>query len=86
MRVKRATTFKDNQIVEYFWLGTGPIGDESPVCTGIKDEKTAKLLASAPILLVELEKMLNASLDSRENVRLSVNDLIRVKELVKGLV
>jgi hypothetical protein len=69
-RLKRSTTFRGNDLVEYYWVGTGAIGDESPVCSlqvkvKYNEEQlaNARLIAAAPEMLEALrmcEAMLHA--------------------------
>lgn len=52
-RLKRATHFTQNDLKEYYWVGFGPVGDETPIFKRdlTENEANARLIAAAPDLL-----------------------------------
>ena len=52
------------------------------VNSGMNDEANAQLIASAPEMLAALEMLLNSMLSAQENQRLSVSELVKVRELI----
>ena len=64
-RVKRSTHFAQNDIKEYFWVGFGPIGDETPIFKKdlTENEANARLIAAAPELLEACLAIFNRDID-----------------------
>lgn len=87
-KVKRSTHFIDGKLTEYFWVGFGIIGDETPVITKTlkENEANARLIAAAPDMLQALQTLLILSKKIDTHEPDTIGALAQIEELLKFMI